>query len=108
MYNLKFNKMYQTRIEMTTKKLVKNPNTKTTYLLEKESKEVINQKQYKNITSDDTLKYFRRLGGTETANRGYFHCGYLIYELTSTSPNKEMKTIRAFNFIRDKRYKWGK
>tara|TARA_R110002020_G_scaffold178295_2_gene371270 strand:- start:560 stop:832 length:273 start_codon:yes stop_codon:yes gene_type:complete len=90
---------------MTTQRLVKNPNTKTTYLAEEVKTEIINKTQYKNITSEDTLKWFRRLGGNEYADRGYFYCGYLIYKLISTSPDRQNKTIRQFKFIEDKRFK---
>jgi len=76
------------QIEMLKIKLVKNPNTKTTYL--EESRGV--------ICSDDTLKWFRRLGGSESAQRGYTCRGYRVVKLTSTSPNKQSKTIREFKF----------
>ena len=79
-------------------KLVKNPNTKTTYLEESRGVEEITETQYKNICSDDTLKWFRRLGGSESAQRGYTCRGYRVVKLTSTSPNKQSKTIREFKF----------
>jgi hypothetical protein len=58
----------------------------------------ITQTQYNNITSDDTLKWFRRLGGTETATRGYTERGYNVVKLISTSPNKDTRVIREFSF----------
>ena len=79
-------------------KLVKNPNTKTTYLEESRGVEEITETQYNNICSDDTLKWFRRLGGSESAERGYTCRGYRVVKLTSTSPNKQSKTIREFKF----------
>jgi hypothetical protein len=57
----------------------------------------ITQEQYNNITSDDTLKWFRRLGGTETATRGYTERGYNVVKLISTSPDKETRVIREFS-----------
>jgi hypothetical protein len=86
------------QIEMLKIKLVKHPNTKTTYLEESRGVEEITETQYKNICSDDTLKWFRRLGGSESAERGYTCRGYRVVKLTSTSPNKQSKTIREFNF----------
>ncbi len=86
------------QIEMLKIKLVKNPNTKTTYLEESRGVEEITETQYKNICSDDTLKWFRRLGGSESAERGYTCRGYRVVKLTSTSPNKQSKTIREFKF----------
>tara|TARA_Y100001938_G_scaffold118785_1_gene164360 strand:+ start:671 stop:997 length:327 start_codon:yes stop_codon:yes gene_type:complete len=100
--------MYRTRIEMTEKKYIKNPNTETTYILEEEEKKVISKEMYHNITCEDTLKWFRRLGGSETAQRNYTRAGYLIAKLISTCPSKEMKTIRTFEFIEDNRIKYGK
>jgi len=58
----------------------------------------ITETQYNNITSDDTLKWFRRLGGTETATRGYTERGYNVVKLISTSPDKETRVIREFSF----------
>jgi hypothetical protein len=50
----------------------------------------ITTKSYENITDKDTLKFFRRLGGTETAVRCYTPMGYCIVKLTSKS-QKENK-----------------
>jgi hypothetical protein len=58
----------------------------------------ITETQYNNITNDDTLKWFRRLGGTETATRGYTERGYNVVKLISTSPNKDTRVIREFSF----------
>jgi hypothetical protein len=85
-------------IVMHRQKFVKSPNTKTTYILEEEITENLTKEQYTNITSDDTLKWFRRLGGIETAQRGYTCSGYLITKLTSKSPDKQLKIIRTFKF----------
>ena len=76
----------------------KNPTTKTTYILEEETTETITKKQYNNICNEETLKWFRRLGGSETAQRGYTCRGYLITKLTSKSPDKNIKIIRKFKF----------
>jgi len=85
-------------IVMHRQEFVKNPNTKTTYILEEEITENLTKEQYTNITSDDTLKLFRRLGGIETAQREYTCSGYLITKLTSKSPDKQLKIIRTFKF----------
>ena len=79
-------------------RLVKNPYTKTTYTIEEETTETITNKQYNYICGEDTLKWFRRMGGSETAERGYTCAGYLIVKLTSTSPDRHNKTIRTFKF----------
>ena len=85
-------------IELTKTYKTKNPNTKTTYNTNNVIKELINEKQYNNITSDDTLKWFRSLGGTETAQRCYTSAGYKVYKLTSISPDRQQKNIREFEY----------
>jgi len=82
------------KITMHQQNLIKNPNTKTTYILEEERTEEITREQYNNITNDDTLKFFRRLGGSETAET----IGEQITKLTSKSPDNEIKVIRTFKF----------
>ena len=86
------------QITMTTEKYVKNPNTKTTYISESSETSTIDEQQYRNITSDDTVKYFRRLGGSETVERNYTCHGYKCTKLTSTSPDKSLKIVRKFKF----------
>ena len=90
-------------IFLTETKLYKNPNTKTTYIQDKQTREEITTREYRNITSADTLKFFRRLGGTESAQRSYtcagYVAGYVVTKLTSTSPDRQNKTVREFKFI---------
>ena len=85
-------------IVMKRTELAKNPNTKTTYILVGEKTENITTEQYSRIVGEDTLKWFRRTGGSETAIKGYTCRGYLTTRLTSTSPSKETKIIRTFKF----------
>jgi hypothetical protein len=87
------------KIILTQKEYLKNPKTKTTYLLDYESTEQITSEQYNNMTNQNTLKYFRRLGGTESAIFGYTCNGYKVTKLTSTSPDKQTKIVRTFKFI---------
>ena len=54
----------------------------------------INEERYNNMTSKETIKYFRNLGGTEKATRK----GGRITKLVSTSPSGELRTIRTFEF----------
>lgn len=85
-------------ITLTTTKLEKNPNTKTTYIEVSKTVEDIDLEQYHNITSKDTLTWFRRLGVTETATKAYTSQGYKTVKLVSTSPDKQSKIIREFEF----------
>lgn len=83
---------------MTETRYIKNHNTKTTYVQEEKEMQRISRTDYSRITGEDTIKWFRRLGGTETVQRSYTCRGYLITKLTSTSPDKQTKIIREFNF----------
>jgi hypothetical protein len=85
-------------IILTTKEYTKNPNTKTTYILESEETKNITMQEHHNITSIETQKYFRRFGGSESANYNYTSQGYKVTKLTSTSPDRETKIVRTFNF----------
>lgn len=85
-------------ITMTKTNLVKNPNTKTTYVeVEKETSTIL-EYEYNNIVDDKTVKWFRRLGGKETITKAYTCNGYCVVKLVSTSPDKQNKTVREFNF----------
>jgi len=83
---------------MTKTTLRKNPNTKTTYFVEGEKTETITKENYDNITSKETQRYFRRLGGSETAQRSYTCRGYLITRLTSISADRQIKSLYRFKF----------
>jgi len=76
----------------------KNLNTKTTYIKVENTFETISKEQYNNITNNTTLKWFRKLGGSETSFKNYTCQGYLTTKLISKSPSKETKIIRTFKF----------
>ena len=82
---------------MTTIHLVKNPDTKTTFIEEERTIEEITEQTYRNIVSSS--KFFRRLGGSETHKRAYTCRGYNTIKLTSVSPNRQNKKIYEFKFI---------
>ena len=54
----------------------------------------INEEVYNNMTSEETIKFFRGLGGTEKATRK----GGRVTRLVSTSPSGDLRTIRTFEF----------
>ena len=54
----------------------------------------IDEERYNNMTSKETLSFFRNLGGTEKATRK----GGRVTRLVSTSPSGELRTIRIFKF----------
>ena len=86
------------QITLTTTELVKNKNTKTTYKEVATDTKIIDSKQFGLITNEDTVSFFRRLGGIETKTMAYTCDGYKCVKLVSTSPDKEIKKIRKFNF----------
>jgi hypothetical protein len=86
------------QITLTETRQIKNPNTKTTYTNESIEIREIDAQQYNRIVSDDTCKWFRRLGGSETKTMGYTSNGYCCTQLISKSPDRSIKVIRKFNF----------
>ncbi len=54
----------------------------------------ITEEVYNNMTSKETIKFFRGLGGTEKVTRK----GGRVTRLVSTSPSREFRTIRVFKF----------
>lgn len=85
-----------TTITLHEQRFKKNPNTKTTYILEEEHTEKITYEQYMNFKN--SIGWFRRTGGTEKTEYNYTSIGYSMTKLTSTSPDKQIKIIRKFKF----------
>ena len=54
----------------------------------------IDEERYNNMTSEESIKFFKGLGGTEKATRK----GGRVTRLVSTSPTGELRTIRTFEF----------
>ena len=86
-----------TIITLTETRLSKNPNTKTTYIVDSKKIETVTEKQYRLTTCDETVKWFRRLGGSETKQRNYTCLGYVCTKLTSISPDRQTKVVREYN-----------
>jgi N-acetyl-anhydromuramyl-L-alanine amidase AmpD len=84
------------QITLTETRLSKNPNTKTTYIVDSNKVEPITESQYNNYIN--SIPFFRRLGGSESLQRAYTCYGYKVYKLTSKSPDKQTKVVREFNF----------
>ena len=68
-------------------------NTNKYVTIEKVTK-TINEERYYNMTSKETINFFKGLGGTEKATRK----GGRVTRLVSTSPSGELRTIRTFEF----------
>ena len=86
------------KITLTETKLSKNPNTKTTYIVDSKETKEVTQEQHSLATNDDTCKFFRRLGGSETKQMGYTFLGYVCTKLTSISPDRQTKIVREYSF----------
>ena len=54
----------------------------------------IDEEKYNNMTSKETIKFFKGLGGTEKVTRK----GGRVTKLVSTSPSGDLRTIRTFEF----------
>ena len=85
--------MTNTKIICTQEYQQFNYSTNKYVTIDKVTK-TIDEEKYNNITSKETLKYFRGLGGTEKATRK----GGRVTKLVSTSPSGELRTIRTFEF----------
>lgn len=52
--------------------------------------------RHHNLTAPDTLRWFRRIGGSEHAVRSYTPVGYIVTRLTSTNPSRTVRKVRRF------------
>lgn len=89
----------------TNKEFNLKEGTKTVYELVETTVTNITEEVYRNITDNTTLKFFRRLGGTETATKCYTSKGYKITQLTSKNSDRTKKIIRSFNLNVDNKGK---
>jgi hypothetical protein len=85
-------------IRMTTKTFSRTDSGKSWRTNpDQEEAKTIDETQYNNIVSDDAQKWFRRLGGSETATRSYTRWGYKVTQLSSCSPDRSIKKVRTFD-----------
>ena len=85
--------MTNTKIVCTQIKQKFDYSTNEYLTIEKVIKTITEEKYY-NMTSKETISFFRGLGGTEKATRK----GGRVTRLVSTSPSGELRTIRTFEF----------
>ena len=87
-----------TNIRMTTKIYSRTDSGKSWRANPDETEtQIIDERQYNNIVCDDTLRWFRRLGGSETPTRSYTAHGYKIVQLSSCDPSRSIKKVRTFD-----------
>jgi len=84
-------------VKITTQRFTLKPGLKTAYQLNETEIELTDLKTVKMI--ENSCSWFRRLGGSETATKGYTACGYNLVKLISKSPCREKKTIRTFEYL---------
>jgi hypothetical protein len=82
--------------KMHTIKYIKKPGTKTVWLETGKVTEDIDEGCYRHVV--DASPCFRRAGCSETVTRGFTYRGYLPIEIVSTSPDKQNRTRRIFEF----------
>lgn len=64
------------------------------YITIEKNTKTITEEKYNNMTSKETIKFFRGLGGTEKVTRK----GGKVIKLVSISPSREKRVIRNFKF----------
>lgn len=85
--------------KVTIKRFEKDENKKTIYNL-KETETLILDADLVAPRFIGSIKFFRSLGGTETKTMSHTSYGYSLTKLVSTSPDKETKVIREFDYIK--------
>ncbi len=83
-------------IKLTKKEYQIKEGTKSVWVEVDSRVSQINETEYNNII--DSRPFFRRLGGSETLQRGYTCAGYKVTRLISKSPDRTVKVIRTFKF----------
>ena len=84
-------------IKVTTERKTKKAGTKNAYFTESTQTEEISEREYKNIV--ESAPFFRRLGGSVSQIKSFTCNGYRVIQDTATSPNRESKTVRKFEFL---------
>ena len=52
--------------------------------------------KHRKITAPDTLSWFRRIGGSEYAERSYTPVGFIVTRLVSSNPDRTVRKVRRF------------
>lgn len=52
--------------------------------------------KHRKITADDTLRWFRRIGGSEHAVRSYTPVGFIVVRQVSCNPDRTVRKVRRF------------
>ena len=63
------------------------------FITENTELELWTQRNYNLCFDPKTIKWFRRLGGSETSQKNYTKRGYIITRHLSTSPDKQKRSV---------------
>jgi hypothetical protein len=85
-------------VKITLKTLKQVKTGKVTYKTVEETVTEVTAQQHRQATSAETVKFFKRLGGSEHITRAYTCGGYLPVKVISTSPDRESRTVREYTF----------
>lgn len=66
--------------------------------IKKISTRTVTKEYYINSVSDDTIRFFRAIGGSERRTMSFTPYGYIPVETVSTAPDKSERTIRRYYF----------
>ena len=89
----------QYKITLTTERYEKTSSGKSWKKNPVETdEEVISPEEFENIISG--ISFSRSLGGFERVTKGYTIAGYIPKQVTSISPDKEVKIVRSFKVER--------
>jgi len=63
------------------------------------TEKIVDRNFHSNMTSEDTCKFFRRLGGSESVERSYTSQGYIVTQLISMDPGRTVRKVRTFSIV---------
>ena len=84
------------QITMTKTNFELKEGTKTVFVETGKEVSVIDETTHKNIV--EAAPFMRRLGGSETLTKCYTCAGYVVYKVVSKNPDRDVKTVRTFDF----------
>lgn len=84
------------QITLITENYELKEGRKTVFELKETETKIIDLETYEMIV--EASPFFKNLGGSEVLQRSYTCVGYVVTKITSKSPERDVKTVRKFNF----------
>lgn len=91
--------MTKPKITETKTVYTKKAGTKTVWVADKTETKEVDGEYCRRV--EESAPFFRRLGGSETIERGYTYQGYRMVRNVSTSPDRQTRTVRAYEFAKE-------